>query len=427
MSTFLLLLPLLVIIILLATRQHMLVAGIAGGLVAVIVGPIALGDITGLFLDGIQRMLGITVPVLYAAAAAMIARAGGIKAIVTLAQRSLGAKISILAGIMVLIQALATYTAGLGASNTMITAPLIAAAVGAVPHVIAGLAIATAASFTTSPASTETAVTADWANIDLLQHVTNMQPFWLLFVAIGIGIAVWGVARHGALAPETPSQDGGGEGESELEEDIEKFDSPRLWARAVPAVALLIMVVAGGRLNALFGIPLFTPATIVVFSAALAYLFSPMSLEQTGEALIDGARFILLTLFKVGIFLGFINMLGEIGTFSTIAGMAAVAPGAIVVPVAALAGFLTAIPAGAFAAGVLTLVLPTLSELGLSSTAMGLVAIAVGLGTQISPVQINVAALAYGFNKEVFEIIRMNLKFVLGTFALLLVLSLFVS
>ena len=80
----------------------------------------------------------------------MVSKAGSIESLVELARRSLKGKISILAGIIVLIQGFATYMAGMGAGNTMVTAPLAAAAVGAIPEVIVAMAIVSAVGFTTS-------------------------------------------------------------------------------------------------------------------------------------------------------------------------------------------------------------------------------------------------------------------------------------
>lgn len=108
-------LPLLVILILLFMRKHLLFAGLVGGVLTMIIGGIGIGEATGIFIGGVSNMLGITVPILYAASAAMVAKAGSIQALVELARRSLKGRISLLAGIMVLIQAFATYMAGLGA------------------------------------------------------------------------------------------------------------------------------------------------------------------------------------------------------------------------------------------------------------------------------------------------------------------------
>jgi len=133
-----------------------------------------------------------------------------------------------------------------------------------------------------------------------------------------------------------------------------------------------------------------------------------------------------LELFAVGIFLAFINMIAEIGTFEEIASIANNAPESVVLPVAMVIAFLIAIPSGAFAAGVLTLILPTLSALGLPSEAMGFVAIATGLGTQISPVQINVAALAKGFDIDIIDVIKANFKYVIGSLILLIIIAVIV-
>ena len=74
----------------------------------------------------------------------------------------------------------------------------------------------------------------------------------------------------------------------------------------------------------------------------------------------------------------------------------------------------------------MTLTLPTLSALGLHSEAMGVVAISVGLGTQVSPVQINVAAMAKGYEMDIMEIIKHNLRYVLGTLVLVMIIAVIV-
>lgn len=413
MSTILVLIPLVVILIMLVFRKHMLVAGAAGGLIALVIGGIALKDANAVFMKGLPSMLGITTPIMYAAAATMVGRAGSIKSVVVLAQRALGKRIGLLAGFLVLIQALATYMAGMGAGNTMVIAPLVFAAVGASPAIIAGMAIATATSFTTSPASTETILAAEFSGRDVVLHANAMMPYTYLFWLLGIGLAIWGVWKHGVLNDAGQEDDNTG-----------SLSTGALWKQSIPAIALLSMVILGGKLNGLIGLPIFAPAGVIIITVILTALCSTMTLDETAEALSEGARFILVTLFSVGLFLGFINIIGEIGTFAKIAEMAAKAPSSIVVPVAAMAAFLVGIPAGAMTAGVLTLILPTMAAMGLPSEAMGLVAIATGLGTQISPVQVNVAALSQGFKKDIVQIVRGNMPYVLGAQALLLVICL---
>lgn len=404
--------PLVVILILLFMRKHMLFAGLVGGILAMIIGGIGIGEATGLFIGGVGNMLGITVPILYAAAAAMVAKAGSIESLVELAKRGLKGKVAILGGIMVLIQAFATYTAGLGAGNTMVTAPLVAIALGAVPEVIAGMAIATAVGFTTSPASTETVLAAESAGRDVVAHANAMLPYTIVFFILAAALAVYGVHKRGSLVRESK--------EDKKESDVK---SSVLIKRAIPSVALLTLVVLGSTFNNLIGVTLFTPATSVIITAILTVIFTPLDIDGTSEALIDGSKFILTTLFSVGIFLSFINMIGELGTFEQLAGLVSKAPDSIILPMAMLAAFLIAIPSGAFTAGVLTLILPTLSVLGLPSEAMGFVAIATGLGTQISPVQINVAALADGFNIEIMDVIKENMKYVIPAFIVVTIVA----
>ena len=90
---------------------------------------------------------------------------------------------------------------------------------------------------------------------------------------------------------------------------------------------------------------------------------------------------------------------------------------------AVLMSFLIAIPSGAMCAGVLALILPTLSLLGMPSSAMGFVAIAAGIGTQVSPVQVNLAALSDGFKVEVITIVKNNMKYMLIALGLLVICS----
>ena len=183
------------------------------------------------------------------------------------------------------------------------------------------------------------------------------------------------------------------------------------------------MVVLGSYLNGLIGTKVFTPATIVIITAILTVIFTPLTLNTTSEALVDGSRFILTTLFSVGIFLAFINMIADLGTFEQIASLAKSVPESILLPVTMILAFLIAIPSGAFAAGVLALILPTLSTLGLPSVAMGFVAIATGLGTQISPVQINVAALSEGFDMDILAIVKNNVKYVVGMLIIMIIVA----
>lgn len=416
MSLLINIIPLVVVLALLFKKQHMLFAGLVGGILAILIGGLDMSQASQMFVGGITNMLSITVPIIYAASAAMVSKAGSIESLVELARRSLKGKVSILAGIIVLIQGFATYMAGMGAGNTMVTAPLAAAAVGAIPEVIVAMAIVSAVGFTTSPASTETVLAAESAGRDVISHAAAMRPYTIAFYLLAAGLAIYGVYKKGGITKVNAEK-----------EDIDKSRSNgTLLKQSIPAIALLVMVVGGNALNSLIGISLFTPATAVIFTSILTVLLTPLNINETSEALIDGSKFILTTLFAVGIFLSFINMIGELGTFEQIAALASNVPEGIILPVAMIIAFLIAIPSGAFAAGVLTLILPTLSALGLPSEAMGFVAIATGLGTQVSPVQINVAALSKGFEIDIMDVIKANLKYILGALILLIIIAVIV-
>lgn len=419
------LIPFFVVILLLVLRKHMLVAGFAGALTAVIIGLLSIGAVTGAWLGGVGTMFSYTVPIIYAATAAMVAKAGSLHSLVELAKRGLRGNVAVLAALMVLIQGFATYTAGLGAGNTMITAPLIALAVGAAPALIASMAIVTAVAFTTSPASTESILAAEAAGVDISLYTNEMFPFTITFFVLGAIIAYIGVKRGGSLFKDKTNYENI-EIESESNTDVHDTSntpSSKLVIQSIPALTLVIAVVFGGSINSFVGITLFTPIVAVVLTTIFTILFTSLNSDRTMEALIDGSKFILTTLFGVGIFLGFINIIALTGTFSNLAALAGEAPELLIVPVAMLVAFVVAVPAGAFAAGVLTLILPTLSQLGLSPLAMGFVAISTGLGTQISPVQINVAALSRGFKIKINDIIRMNYKYVLIAFVLLITIA----
>ncbi|SEN49382.1 Mg2+/citrate symporter [Amphibacillus marinus] len=412
MQLFINLVPIILILILLFLRKHMLIAGVVGGILAIVIGGLSIEQSSDIILNGITSMLGITVPILYASAAVMVSKAGSIQALIELSRRGLKGKIIILAGIIVLIQGLATYMAGMGAGNTMVTAPLMAVAVGAIPEVIAAMAIISAVGFTTSPASTETALTAESAGAELTAHASSMLPYVVIFYLIAAGLAIFGVYKRGALVSA-----------GQQEEKVNSETNLNLVKYALPSIALLIMVVSGSSINQLIGMTILTPATTIIFTAILTIICTPLTSNETCEALIDGSKFILTTLFSVGIFLGFINMVAELGVFNQIADLASRVPTPFVLPFAMVLAFLIAIPSGAFAAGVLTLILPTLSVLGLSSEAMGFVAIATGLGTQVSPVQINVAALAKGFNLDIMEVIKAQLKYIVSMLVLIIIIA----
>ena len=417
------LLPIIVVIALLLLKKHMLVAGLAGGVTAVIISffpgteTIEIAAANSTLAGGVGTLLGFTTPILYAATAAMLGKAGCFKSVVIALQRVLGGKIAILAAAIVIIQAFATYMAGMGAGNTMVIAPLMMAVVGANPWVIAGMALATAVCFTTSPASTETILAAEYADVYVGDLATSMMPFTIAVVLFGAALAFYGVYKKGSLI----------EGDTDNEESMENVSTQVLFMRAIPAITMLTLVVLGGTINGWIGTPVILPFITVIFVSILTLIFTPVKMDELCDNVIDSSRFILTTLFGVGVFLGFINIIALTGVFEQLAELVGEAPSMFVLPVAMIFAFLIAIPSGAFVAGVLALILPTLSLLGLSPMAMGLIAISAGFGAQISPVQINVAALSSSFKKDIMWIVKSNLRFVVGAFVLLLIASFFVA
>ena len=418
------LLPIFIVVTLLVLKKHMLVAGLAGAAAAVVISffstsdTIELAQANSTLAGGVGTLLGFTTPILYAATAAMLGKAGCFKSAVVALQRVLGGKIAILAAAIVIIQAFATYMAGMGAGNTMVIAPLMMAVVGANPWVIAGMALATAVCFTTSPSSTETILAAEYAGVAYVgDFAATMMPFTIGVVLFGAALAFYGVYKKGSLI----------EGDADQAENMTEVSTGQLFMRAIPAITMLTLVVLGGTINGWIGTPVILPFVTVIFVSILTLIFTPIKVDALCDDVIDSSKFILTTLFGVGVFLGFINIIALSGVFDQLAELVGEAPGFLVLPTAMIFAFLIAVPSGAFVAGVLPLILPTLALLGLSPMAMGMIAISAGFGSQISPVQINVAALAGSFKKDILWVVKSNLKFVLTAFGALLIISLFIN
>ena len=396
------LVPLLVILVLLVMRKHMIVAGLCGAVVAMLIGNVGLSAGTKIVNDALPGMLTMLVPIMYSATALAIAKTGGFEALLGLCKRAVGEKLYLVAAAVVLIQALATYAAGLGAGNTMAIGPLAFAVAGAIPQVVAGMAIVTAASFETSPASAETATVTKIAGIDVNTYVDTMFPFTLFFWLIGTTLAAYGVKKHGSLLTKDAIRD-----------NTDDMPMEKLVRNAVAPIYFIMVVVGGKYLNAGLGYAMFTPVFNMISALIIAVVMTREPMDKMAENLIQGSAFILTRLFAIGVFLGFINVLSQIGTFKYIAQLTASAPSYIFVPLAIVAGFVVAVPAGAYSVGVISLILPLLAEVGLTPLHMGFVALAIGMGTQMSPVQINVAALSQTFEMDITQVIRNNAPYLI--------------
>lgn len=406
------LLPLAVIVVLLVMRKHMMVAGICGALVAMAVGQIGVAKAGKIIMDTIPGMLSMVVPVMYSATALALAKTGGFEALLSLSRKIIGNRLYLVAAAIVLIQSMATYAAGLGAGNTMVTGPLAFAVIGAIPQLIAAMAIGTAASFITSPSSAESAALSKIAGIEVSAYVEQMLPFTVSFWVLAMLLAAYGVWKKGSLLNK------------ESKEERPLGDILRL---AAAPIYFIIVVVAGKYLNMLLGgYALFTPSFNMISTLVLAIILTKAPMDRVSEDLIQGSAFILTRLFSIGVFLGFINILSDLGTFKYIAKLTAFAPSFIYVPAAIITGFLVAVPSGAYSVGVITLIMPVLAEVGLTPVQMGVVALAIGMGTQMSPVQINVASLSQTFQMEIQQVVRNNAPYVVGMLAIITVLGFFV-
>lgn len=412
---FVVVIPLIVIIFLLVKNVDMLVAGLVGGVLSMILGGISLAQANSLFLSAIPSMLSMTVPIVNSAIATAVFKSGGYTAALTLVRRGIKGRTELMAAFIVILQAAATYMSGIGGGSAMVIAPLAFAAMGAIPELIAAMSIATAVCFTTSPASLESGVVSQLSGIAVTDYVREMRLFTLLFVVIAVAIAVFGALRRKAVFT------------GEESEEFKSMSNGQLMKNTVPAIFLLFAVIVGPLINNALQMPILGPLAYTVITVALISLCTKFNVNQSCAALVDGSTYILTRLFSVGIFLGFINLIGETGAFTSIVNVAQLAPPALIVPAMVLAGFLVGFPAGAYVGSVLTLVLPIGVALGFSPVALGFVTIGVGFGSQISYVNITMQALASGFQKSIGDIVKGNLKWVGAATVLLLVISFIVK
>lgn len=392
--------PLILVLVLLFMKVDMIIAGFVGGVLAMIIGGIGLEQANNQLLETIPTMLGITVPIINSAIAMAVFKSGGYSAALTLAKRGTKGKVEYVSAFIVILLAAATYMSGIGGGSAMVIAPLAFVAVGAVPELIAAMSLAAAVSFTTSPASLESSIVSKLGDFSVAKYVSDMRPIWLLFCALAIILAFWGTKRRKIGFKENTDDEYG------------TMSNSALFKLTIPAIFLLFAVIFGPVVNDLVGFPLLTPLVYMVLTLALIFVCSDFTLNQSVEAMVDGSTYILTRLFQVGIFLAFINIIAQTGTFAVIAGIANAAPTMIMVPVAILTGILIGVPAGAYVGSVLTLVLPVAVSLGFSSTELGLVAVGVGLGSQMSFVNITMQALSSGFQIPILDVVKGNVKWI---------------
>ena len=403
--------PIILILGLLFAQVDMLVAALCGGIMAMIIGDLGIEIASKGLTEAVPKMLSITVPIVNSAIAMAVFQAGGYSAALTLVRRSIGGRVEYVGAFIVILQAAATYMSGIGGGSAMVIAPLAFAAVGAVPAVIAGMSIAAAASFTTSPASLETAVVSKLTGVPVGDYVSTMQPYWLLFCAIAVVIAFVGTRRSKALF------------QGEEPEEFRNMSNGELWKRTIPAIFLLFAVIGGPFVNKAVGAAVLSPLIYAIITVALVYFCSDFSLNKSVESMIEGSSYILTRLLQVGIFLVFIGLIEKTGAFGTIAGLVKLVPPSVVVPAAIVVGFSIGFPAGAYVGSILTLVLPITVVMGFSPLAVGLVTIGVGFGSQVSLVNITMQALSAGFRIPILQVSKGNARYILGCMVLLIVIG----
>lgn len=404
--------PLILVLVLLFLKVDMIIAGLVAGVLAMVIGGISLADANAQLLETIPSMLSITVPIINSAIAMAVFKAGSYSAALTLAKRGTKGKVEYVSAFIVILLAAATYMSGIGGGSAMVIAPLAFAAVGVVPELIAAMSLSAAVSFTTSPASLESSIVSKLGDVSVSDYVSTMRPYWLLFVVLAIILAFWGTKRRKI-------------GFKESADDVfDKKTNGELFKLTLPAIFLLFAVIFGPIVNELIGFTLFTPLVYMVLTLALVFICTDFSMNQSVEAMVDGSTYILTRLFQVGIFLAFINVIAQTGTFAVIAGVAQNAPEFVVVPVAILTGVLIGVPAGAYVGSVLTLVLPVAVSLRFPPLALGFVTIGVGLGSQMSFVNITMQALSSGFQIPILDVVKGNIKWLSMASVLLLVIGL---
>ncbi len=410
-NAFLSLIPLILILVLLFLKVDMIFAGFAGGVVAMLLVGIGIEQVNEELMEAIPTMLTITVPIINSAVAMAVFKSGGYSAALELAKRGTKGKVEYVSGFIVILLAAATYMSGIGGGSAMVIAPLAFAAVGVVPELIAGMSLAAAVSFTTSPASLETSVVSELANLPVGEYVSTMRPYWLFFVVVAVILAFIGTKRRDIGFKEDETN------------EFQEMATGQLVKMTVPAIFLLFAVIFGPLVNGWLGFNFFNPLVYMVITLLLIFICTRFTLNETGEAMIDGSSYILTRLFQVGIFLTFINVIAQTGVFTLIANVTNYAPTAIVIPVAVLTGILIGIPAGAYVGSILILILPVVISLNFSPLAIGMVTMGVGLGSQMSFVNITMQALSSGFQVPILDIVKGNIRWLGLASVLLLIVS----
>lgn len=412
MANFLLVVPLLVILIMLLPpiKAHVVVAGFVGGVLAIIIGGLTIGAATGFFLEGVSRLFGIAPIILFAALALTLAKAGSMSSALAIANKAFKGKVEYIVPVMVIITALATYAAGTGATNILITAPLLLAAVGFIPLVVAALGVAAGAAWSVSPAAAESAFIAKAMGMEIVDYVTFMRPFAIVMWILAAVIAYIGVRKaqkDGTLKPGKVPVGAGQEISIPAEEKVLLGD-PKVsdWNRTIPFIVLLLLIFFSPILNKY--IPVFTPLTVPFMVLIVTAILVKIPINTLAKEFVDSSKTICSLFFMVGMFIGFTNLLTEIGTFKVIASLPGALPLSLLGVGALIIGFLVSIPAASYSTAVLIMIVPVLQEIGVNPLLFGFLTMMVAQAAMMCPAQVSVAASAHGFRTSIMKIVSNN-------------------
>lgn len=432
MNDFLLVVPLIVILVLMLPpiRAHLVIAGLIGGVLAILIGGLSIGAATGLFLEGVSRLFSIAPIILFAALAYTLARAGSMSSTLAILKKVFKDKVEYIVPLMVLVTALATYASGTGAGNIIISAPLIFAAVGFNPLVVASLGVAAAGAWSVSPAAAETAFISEAMGMPVVDYVSYMRPFAIIMWVVAVVLAYIGVRKaqkDGSLKPGVSP-----EGDKDITLTDEKkvvLGDPNVsdWHRTIPFIVLLLLIFLSPVINKLLGTAVLTPFTTPFIVLILTAFLVKIPFNTLAKEFVDSGKVILGLLFMTGLFIGFTNLLTEIGTFEVIANIPGALPKSLLGAGALVIGFLLAIPAGSYSTAVLIMIVPVLQAIGLNPLLYGFLTMAVGQGAMMCPAQVSVAASSHGFRASNTKIVSNNAKVLPFTGLLVIIMGLIIA
>ncbi len=411
-------------------KAHVVIAGFVGGVLAIIIGRLCIGQATELFLSGVSELYAIAPIILFPTLAFVLSRAGAMESALSLANKAFNGKTEIIVPLMVLSSALATYASGTGAGNIIISAPLILSAVGFLPLVVGALSVASAAAWSVSPAAAETAIIADAMGLEVIEYVSFMRPYALIMWGLSLVMSYHGVKiaqKQGNLLLDVPPVSQTRIFSTQQEKALLGNPYSTDWARTTPFIVLLVLIFLSPILNNWLQTEVFTPFTIPFIVLALAAILIKIPLNDLAVEFIESGKVILGILFMVGLFIGFTNMLNHIGTFEIIAHIPGVLPRSLLGISALFVGFLIAIPAGTYTTAVLIIIVPIMQAIGLNPMLYGFLTMIVAQGAMMCPAQVSVAASSFGFKASITKIVANNAKIVPFSGLIVIIMALIVA